>query len=116
MGRGDGLHGSEFGDPSEWDADTTAFRRAFGFVGLFVGEPAIGTGYLPVISGTSAEEPLRYRLGATSGEGNNILGWRGPNYNRMMLRPYEEYWGGKFHHHESQVAVIAKNTPVVGRN
>jgi hypothetical protein len=28
----------------------------------------------------------------------------------------KEYWGDKFRHHESQVVVIAKNAPVVGRN
>jgi hypothetical protein len=52
---------------------------------VFVSQPAIGTSCQPVITGTSAE-PLGYRLGAKSGEGNNLLGWRGPNYNRRMLR------------------------------
>ena len=33
------------------------------------------------------KEPLRYRLGVTPGKDHNLLGWRGPKYNRAMLRP-----------------------------
>ena len=65
-----------------------------------------------------------------SSERHNLLGWRGPNYNRVMLWPCavaqvqiegmqcltKEYWKDELRHHESQVVVIAKNAPVVRRN